>query len=97
MLAQLSAYAVQFCAIRTPFPHFATLPHPRSRSSSKREMELVERKQMQRKAMLERMLSFTHPPRFRVYQGDGYEVRFVGNTLVINHALFQTTGSPYLS
>jgi hypothetical protein len=46
--------------------------------------------------MLPGTLSFAHPPRFRIYQGDGYEVRFVGNTLVINYALFQTTGSPYL-
>lgn len=34
------------------------------------------------------MLSFTRPLRFRVYQGDGHEVRFVGNTLVSDHALF---------
>jgi hypothetical protein len=70
----------------------------RLRSPSKREMELVERcyKQMQQKAMLLGTLSFAHPPRFRVYQGDGYEVRFVGNTLVINYALFQATGSSYL-
>lgn len=55
------------------------------RSPSKREMELAERcsKQMQHKIMLDGPLSFTHPPRFRIAQG--HEVRFVENTLVINH------------
>ncbi len=71
----------------------------RLRSPSRREQELVERcyKQMKHKAVLPGAQSFAHPSRFRVHQGDGYEVRFVGNTLVINHALFRTTGSPYLS
>jgi hypothetical protein len=70
----------------------------RLRSPSKREQDLVERcyKQMTHKARLSGPFPFAHPPRFRVNQGDGYEVRFVGNTLVINYALFQTTGSPYL-
>ncbi len=70
----------------------------RLRSPSKREQEEVDRayKTITQKATVNRALPFFHPQRFRVYQGQGYRVRFLGRTLLIDAALFQTAGSPYL-
>jgi hypothetical protein len=70
----------------------------RPRQPSKREVEQVEKayKHMEQKATINRALPFHHPQRFRIYQGEGYTVRFVGSMLLIDVALFQTTGSSYL-
>jgi hypothetical protein len=72
----------------------------RPRQPSKREKELVERayKLMEQKATINRALPFRHPLRFRVYQGEGYRVRFIGKSLLIDVALFPPIGgSPYLN
>lgn len=72
----------------------------RPRQPSKREKELVERayRFMEQKATFSQAVPFRHPSRFRVYQGDGYSVRFIGKTLLIDAALFPSSGSsPYLN
>jgi len=70
----------------------------RLRKPSKQEQDQVDKAYaaMDKKALVRFVSQWKHPSRFRVFQGEGHQVRFIGHMLVIDVGIFQVAGSPYL-